>query len=106
MVKKLRNKFVMVTTALMIILFGGFLIINTIFNNYWNEIEIVEMLDWIAYSGIFTTYHMDNTSEELIRDIVNDESPIAGIIMNTDGEILYTLVLGAEMCTCTHSKMF
>lgn len=96
MVKKLRNKFVMVTTALMVILFGGFLIINTIFNNYWNEIEIVEMLDWIAYSGIFTTYHMDNTSEELIRDIVNDESPIAGIIMNTDGEILYTRVIGVE----------
>lgn len=96
MVKKLRNKFVMVTTALMVILFGGFLIINTIINNYWNEIEIVEMLDWIAYSGIFTTYHMDNTSEELIRNIVNDESPIAGIIMSTDGEILYTRVLGAE----------
>ncbi len=96
MVKKLRNKFVLVTTALMVILFGGFLIINTIYNNYWNEIEIVEMLDWIAYSGIFTTYQMDNTSEALIRDIVNDESPIVGIIMSKEGEILYTRVLGAE----------
>lgn len=94
MVKSLRNKFVIVTTALMISLFGGFLLANTIYTNYWNEIEIAEMLEWIAYSGIFTSDNIDYTSEELIRDITMDESPIAGIVMNQNGDILYSRVLG------------
>lgn len=96
MVRKLRNKFVIVTTTLMLTLFGGFLIINTIYTNYWNEFEIVEMLDWIAYSGIFTSHQIDVTSEEIIRDITKDESPIAGIILNQAGEILYTRLIGTD----------
>lgn len=96
MVKSLRNKFVIVTTLLMVLLFGGFLVINTLYTNYWNEVEIVEMLDWIAYSGIFTSNHVDLSSEELIMDITKDESPIGGIVLNGDGDILYTQVIGAE----------
>lgn len=96
MVKKLRNKFVIVTTSLMVSLFGGFLIINTIFNNYWNEIEIVEMLDWIACSGMFTNEQNYNASEGLIFDIVKDESPIIGMVLNQEGRVLFTRVFGNE----------
>lgn len=96
MVKSLRNKFVIVTTLLMLSLFGGFWVVNTIYTNYWNEVEIVEMLEWIGYSGIFTSNQVDYTSEALIRDITKDESPIAGVVLNTNGEIVYTRVIGTE----------
>lgn len=97
MVKKLRNKFVMVTTMLLLTLFGCFWTVNTLYANYWNGIEIVEMLDWIAYSGIFTSYNENLTSkEELIRDITKDESPIAGIVMDNQGNIISAQIIGKD----------
>lgn len=97
MVKRLRNKFVIVTTALLVMLFGGFFIINTVYTNYWNGIEIVEMLDWIAYSGIFTSFSEEAADDEaLIRDITKDESPIAGITVDKEGKILSFHVIGKE----------
>lgn len=95
MVKKLRNKFVIVTTALLVALFGGFLIVNTVHTNYWNGVEIVEMLDWIANSGIFTSFSDEAFDDEaLIRDITKDESPIAGIILDKNGNIISSHVIG------------
>lgn len=95
MVKRLRTKFVVVTTTLMISLFGGFLVINTIYTNYWNGIEIVEMLDWIANSGIFTSFSDEAADDEaLIRDITKDESPIAGIILDRNGNVVSSHVIG------------
>lgn len=97
MVKKLRNKFVMVTTILLLTLFGGFWTVNTLYANYWNGIEIVEMLDWIAYSGIFTSYNENLTNEEeFIRDITKDESPIAGIVIDRQGNIVSAQVIGKD----------
>lgn len=96
MVKNLRNKFVIVTTLLLLTLFGSFLIINTLYTNYWNEIEIVEMLEWIAYSGIFTSDNESgpNSEEELISDITKDESPIAGIVLDQNGNLILSRILG------------
>lgn len=99
MVSKLRNKFVIVTTLLLLTLFGGFLIVNTLYTNYWNEKEIVEMLDWIAYSGIFTSNpeNVTNREENLIMDMTKDESPIAGIILNQEGNVVASRVLGENV---------
>lgn len=96
MVKKLRNKFVTVTTILLLMLFGSFWIINTLFTNYWNGIEIVEMLDWIAYSGIFMSNNESLSTEEWIRDITKDESPIAGIVVDAKGKIMSFRMIGQD----------
>lgn len=85
------------TTALLVTLFGGFFIVNTICSNYWNDIEIVEMLDWIAYSGIFTPYNEEVVDDEkLIWDITKDENPIAGITVDEEGNVLSCRVIGNE----------
>lgn len=93
MVKKLRKKFVYVTTTLMIVVFGGFLIINTMYNKYWDDIETIEMLDWIADSGIFTKGSAV-TDENFERVIAEGESSIVGILLNEDGKIIKKRMLG------------
>jgi len=96
MVRKLRNKFVIVTTTLMLVVFGIFGIINTIYNNYWNEMEMAEMLDWIAYSGIFSSNEGRMLNEELVLDMMSDEKPIVGIVLDSEGNIIHRSVIGNE----------
>lgn len=97
MVRKLRNKFMIVTMSLLIMLFGGFLIINSIFTRHWNGIEIVGMLEWISNSGIFSENTENTTNEELIIDITKDDSPIAGILLDKDGNIIDSQIIGEEI---------
>lgn len=93
MVKKLRNKFVLVTTLLMVVVFGGFLICNMIYNSYWNRVGMIEMLDWIADSGIFSV--QDETSNtELIENATDDNNPIVGIILDKNYKIIKKQVIG------------
>jgi len=97
MIKSLRNKFIIVTTSLMIIVFGGFLLVNTIYNSYWTEAEIVDMLDWIARSGIFTSEKMDSSSEDLILDMTEEERPITGIILDENGDCVLQRTIGTNL---------
>lgn len=94
MVRDLRNKFVIVTTVLMASIFGAFLIVYTIYTNYWNDMEISEMLQWIARSGIFIKEDPDYSRDELVLDITDEESPIIGIILDEDGNILSQRIVG------------
>jgi len=96
MIKSLRNKFIIVTTSLMVALFGGFLIINTMYNQYWNDLEIAEMLEWIAGSGVFTSVDEGSAADELVFNITENEKPIIGIILDENGNTLYRSVLGGE----------
>ncbi len=94
MVRDLRNKFVIVTTALMATIFGAFLIVYTIYTNYWNDIEIAEMLQWIARSGIFVKDDPDYYRDDLVLGITDDDTPIIGIIMDDDGNIISQRIVG------------
>jgi len=94
MVYKLRKKFVIVTTSLMIVVFGGFLLINTLYNSYWNNMEIVSMLDWIAYSGIFTKDNPQVDNEDFVLEMFDDDSPILGVILDSDNNIVSIRSIG------------
>lgn len=93
MIKNLRNKFVIVTTSLMIIVFGGFLLVNTLYNNYWNEIDIVDMLEWISDSGIFS-YGSDGVNEKWVEGFAETNKPVIGIVMDKDFNPIQKQVLG------------
>lgn len=93
MVKKLRNKFVLVTTLLMVVVFGGFLVCNMIYNSYWNRLEMIEMLDWIADSGIFNAQD-ETTNTELIENATDDNNPIVGIVLDKNYKIIKKQVIG------------
>ncbi len=93
MVKSLRNKFVIVTTSLMVAVFGCFLITITIVNNYWNSIEIVDMLEWIADSGIFSM-ETNKLNERWMEELAEDDNPIIGIILDEEHNIIRKQVLG------------
>ncbi len=95
MVADLRRKFVMVTTTLMLVTFGTFLIVNYIYNNYWNKVETSDMLDLIADSGFFL-YQEGSGVEQTIKDMTEGASPIAGVIFDSDGEIVYSRVIGGK----------
>ena len=95
MVADLRRKFVMVTTTLMFVTFGAFLIVNYIYNNYWNKVETADMLDLIADSGFFL-YQEESGVEQTIKDMTEGASPIAGVIFDCDGELVYSRVIGGK----------
>ncbi len=95
MVADLRRKFVMVTTTLMLVTFGTFLVVNYIYNNYWNKIETADMLDLIADSGYFL-YPEETGVEQTIKSMTEGASPIAGVIFDSDGEIITSRVIGGK----------
>lgn len=94
MVKKLRKKFVLVTTTLMMTVFGIFFVINTIYNNYQNNMEMASMLDWIAHCGIFSTWEKGELDDELVLDVIDAERPIVGIILDSNNEIISKKIIG------------
>ena len=73
------------------------MIINTIYNNYWNSVEIAEMLEWIAYSGIFTSQDIDVTRDELVRDMTVGEKSIIGMILDAKGNVIQKSIIGEEI---------
>ena len=95
MVADLRRKFVMVTTTLMLVTFGTFLVVNYIYNNYWNKVETADMLDLIADSGFFL-YQEGSGVEQTIKSMTEGVSPIAGVIFDSSGEIVYSRVIGGK----------
>lgn len=96
MVKKLRKQFVIVTTMMMITVFGIFFISNTLYNSYWNRQEISGMLDWIAHCGIFFSSQDAMDKEEIVADILDEERPIWGVVLDDKGTILSTQIIGRE----------
>ena len=48
MVKTLRRKFIFVTMGLMISVFGVLSIINYLYNDYWDSLSTLQMLEWLV----------------------------------------------------------
>ncbi len=95
MISVLRRKFVVVTTSLMIITFGSFLLINYLYNRYWCKVETADMLDLIANSGYFF-YYSDKEVEESLKNITEGYSPIVGIITDASGNIISKKIIGGK----------
>ena len=105
MVADLRKKFVMVTTTLMLVTFGAFLVVNYIYNNYWNKVETADMLDLIADSGYFL-FPEDTGVEQTIKNMTEGASPIAGVIFDSDGEIITSRVIGGKSALVVPDHIF
>ena len=73
----------MVTTTLMLVTFGAFLIVNYIYNNYWNKVETADMLDLIADSGFFL-YQEDS---DLSRRVL--EEKLGSIVYHPDMQVVH-----------------
>ena len=99
MAKKLRKKFVIVTFALLLAVFGILIIANTAYNKYWNNLATRDMLDWISDSGVFDLNNMDVETQELIDSLTEDEKPIVGLHLAKDGLVLNTKIIGDKTYT-------
>ena len=95
MIPDLRKKFVMVTTTLMLVTFGTLVLVNHIYSNYWSRVELADTLDLIADSGYFF-YDTKSDVEKTIINITEGTSPIAGIVVNKNGEVLSYKVIGKK----------
>ena len=104
MTKKLRKKFVIITSALLLVVFGIFFIANTAYNKYWNNLTTKEMLDWISDSGVFDLNNMDVETQELINNLTVDENPIVGLHLAKDGLVLNTKIIGGDTYTKISEK--
>ena len=48
MVKTLRRKFILVTMGLMISVFGILSVTNYLYNDYWDSLSTLQMLEWLV----------------------------------------------------------
>ena len=92
---KLRRKFVVVTTSLMIIIFGVFLTASQMYNEYWATVEMKDYLNLLADSGLFLREKASDV-ETKVLNIEERETPIIGLILNDSGEIMSKHVLGKD----------
>ena len=90
MVKKLRYKFVAVTMTLMVTVFGIFFLADYLYNRYWNDLDILDTLEWFADAGVFrnetmvgdTDMDLDETNGYSVYFVLLDRS---GKVVKTAG---------------------
>ena len=93
MVSDLRKKFVIVTTTLMIVIFGAFFIVTQIANSYWTKVDTADFLYTLAYSDFFLT-DIDGSVEDTIETIIEEDNPIFGIIVDKAGNMVSSKTIG------------
>ncbi|MCR5320863.1 MAG: HAMP domain-containing histidine kinase [Lachnospiraceae bacterium] len=93
MIKILRRKFVLITTIMMLVLFGVLWGSNKLYFEYWADRDIYSIVELLANSGVFAE-DADVDGEALVEELVSDE-PIIGIIVDKDSKILSQQTLGA-----------
>lgn len=90
--KELRKKFVVVTTAMMIAIFGTIFIVNEIYLSHMMKQDIIAIIELISGSGLFTGE--DEIDEEEFFEELVQESPIVGIILDSEGNELSRRIVG------------
>lgn len=94
MVKRLREKFVIVTMILMLSVFGIMGIASKIYFDYWAEQDILSIIEVISESGLFIKESEINS--ELLVEGITEEEPITGIIVDGSGNIISAKTIGAS----------
>ena len=93
MVKKLREKFVIVTMILMLSVFGIIGIISKIYFDYWADQDILSIIEVISESGLFV--RESEIDGELLVEGLTEEEPITGIVVDSKGNIISSKIIGA-----------
>lgn len=109
MVKRLREKFVIVTMILMLSVFGVIGITSKIYFDYWADKDILSIIEVISESGLFVLESEIN-GERLVEGLT-DEEPITGIVVDSEGKVISSKTIGASsqnrnISDSTISKMF
>ena len=92
--KELKKKFVVVTSIMMIVIFGVTIMVNDLYMSYCMDQDIYSILELVSKSGIFTEEEcIDN--EEIFGELT-DESPIIGIVFDDNGNELSRKVIGVR----------
>lgn len=94
MVKRLREKFVIVTMILMLSVFGIIGITGKIYFDYWAEQDILSIIEVISESGLFVKESEING--ELLIEGITEEEPITGIIVDGSGNTISSKTIGAS----------
>ena len=92
MVKALRKKFVLVTTLMMITLFGILWTANRINLEYWADQDILSIIEILTDSGLFSKDSV--IDDEMIIQGLTYEEPIIGIVLDEDSNILSKQLVG------------
>ena len=95
MVKKLRKKFVLVTTVMMLALFGMLWIPNNYYLEYWSDRDILSIIELLTDSGLFSG-NADIDSGKIVEGFTEEE-PIIGIVVDGDGQIVSRQIIGGDM---------
>lgn len=94
MARDLRRKFVIVTMALMIILFSALLTAFYFYNRYWNDLDTLQSVEWIADSGVFLYQAQKDDVRMLAETISDDDNPVIGLIVDNKGTVLNRQAIG------------
>lgn len=94
MARDIRKKFVLVTMALMISVFAVVLAAFSYYNRYWNDLDTLQSVEWIADSGVFLFPSPGDTTRSLAEDLSDEDNPIIGLIVDEDGTVLSTQTIG------------
>ena len=68
MVVNIRRKFVIVTTSLMVVVFGILITVNYFYNEHWECMDTASMLEWFAKTGIFTSENYNVKGEKNMQE--------------------------------------
>lgn len=89
MIRALQRKFVLVTMLYLLIVFALLYTADRIYNSYWSDMDALSLLEWVAASGELLENGETVKDERLFREIEEQENPIFGIVVDSDGNILY-----------------
>ena len=90
MISDLRKKFVLVTMLLMITVLGILAVSISLYNAYWSDLEMLQLVEWVSDSGIFT----EGVRPDSEFPPEEEDSIVLGIIADKEGNVLCTRSLG------------
>ncbi len=90
MINDLRKKFVIVTMLLMITVLGILAVSISLYNSYWSDLEMLQLVEWVSDSGIFT----EGVRPDSEFPPEDEDSIVLGIIADKEGSILVTRSVG------------
>ncbi|MBU5477659.1 HAMP domain-containing histidine kinase [Eubacterium sp. MSJ-13] len=83
MIRKLRNKFIIVTMGMLTVIFAILFIAVSVYNRHWEKIETLDTLEWIAEIGSESFMEaMEDGSVE-----TNKARPYYAVRLSSNGEI-------------------
>jgi signal transduction histidine kinase len=80
--------------ALMILVFGIMLTANYVYNEYWNDVDTLQVLEWFADSGVFLGDNVSAGNGYITEEDQEEDNPIIGLIVDSEGNVLSRKMIG------------